>query len=491
MPRILAIDWDRCEARYVLAMARGAQVQIEAAGAVVLPEPEEGAGLPAAEIGARLGEALAAQRVGRAMTLVGVDRASNDLMALTLPPASEAELPELVANEVLRESQVGGEQAVMDFVPLGDDPTEPRKVTAAVLSAERLEQITATCAAAGLRPNRLLLRSFATASLFLRTTPPPEEICLLVNPVAEEVDLTVLVAGKVAFSRTARLPRAADEAKLTEWLLAEIHRTLGVATQSAGEIGIVECVYIFGRAEEHRRLREQIRDELLLPARSFDPFDALEVPAERVPEGPGRFASLLGMILDEAHGGRHAIDLLHPRRPPRQLHRWQVIALAVAATLAVVLAIGGVVWHQLRNVDAENAALAAELKRLDGLARQYAKQQKVYQAVHDWRAGDVSWLEELREMSERFPPQKDAVVLRLAMSSVSSGGGTIAFQGLVRDPAMIVRMEFGLRDPYHSVHSRRIQEGARQEDYARLFDMSMSVAPRDQDEYLAGRGKQP
>jgi hypothetical protein len=49
----------------------------------------------------------------------------------------------------------------------------------------------------------------------------------------------------------------------------------------------------------------------------FDPFDELTLGPQlksRRPEHVGRFAPLLGLLVDEAGGASHAIDFLHPRK---------------------------------------------------------------------------------------------------------------------------------------------------------------------------------
>jgi hypothetical protein len=69
------------------------------------------------------------------------------------------------------------------------------------------------------------------------------------------------------------------------------------------------------------------------------------------------------------------------------------------------------------------------------------------------------------------------MVLRLQMNSIASGGGAIVLQGLVRDPSLIVRLEYALRDAWHAVQCRRIQTGSRpDEDYTHLFDGSIVVS---------------
>ncbi len=92
------------------------------------------------------------------------------------------------------------------------------------------------------------------------------------------------------------------------------------------------------------------------------------------------------------------------------------------------------------------------------------------------KAGEIVWLDELRELSIRFPASRDAVVLRMSMSAAKGGGG-IALQGLVRDPSVVARLDQNLHDAYHTVSSRRVGEHPG-EDYSWVFDRSIAVLPR-------------
>ncbi|MBN2022500.1 MAG: hypothetical protein JW809_06865 [Pirellulales bacterium] len=490
MAHLLAIDWDRTEARFVLASASGRTIQIRAAGSVPRGAPTgsdadaESDDAADVRLGEVLGEALKRHGIGRATVLLGVDRGSVELLHLSLPPATDDELPELVANQAARESHFSPDESVLDFLPSGDDPAQPRDVTAVILAREQRERIERIAAAARLRPRRILLRPYASASLFARTASPPEEVCLLVNRVGDEVDLTVMAAGRVAFSRTARLPEA-DEAVVTRRLLDEMARTLAVAVQETPGGGRVEAVYVFGGDGDHEVLVNRIRGELALRAMVVDPFVSVDVAASVAPGNPGSFASLLGMLLDEARGSRHAIDFLHPRReppPPDRRRRW---IIAAAAALAVATAGGYYVWDRLADVDAVNARLANDLKEHRALLKQANDKCQLVEAIRQWQATDVNWLDELRDLSLRFPSSRDALVTKMTLSPGRGSGGSVAFVGLVRDPAIVVRMETTIRDGFHEVRSRRVQERQQERDYTWQFDATMDVLKRDKSQYTS------
>ncbi len=505
MARILALDWDHREARFVLATVGRGSLRIQAAEVVSLDEIDEDvsgdeigdgaeenttstsdaeqARLHAERVGKALRAALKQHNITRPTVLVGVNRQSVEILHLSLPPATDTELPHLVANQVQQESQVSDEDAVLDFQPVGNDPSEPRWVTAAVLLNEQLERLQATCSAAGLKPRRMLLRSYASASLFSRTTTPPEDVCLLVNLVGDEADLTVTVRGQAVFARTVRLPGEADDEKATRRLVSEIRRTMAVSMQNRLDEGSIEGIYIFGGPEDHADLVDRIKAELSIRAMVLDPFMGVDLPKSLVPDNSGAFAPLLGMLLDETQGGKHAIDFLHPRRRPAPRSRRRPLVIAGSLVAALVLVAGYHVLGQLSTADAKNYALQKELSDLKQLVKKAKKKEEVVRAVQGWQSNDVNWLDELRDMSLRFPSSRDTVVLRMTLARARGGGGSVNFSGLVRDPLIVVRMESNVRDKYHEIRSKRVQERQQDKDYTWRFETSMTVAKRVKDDY--------
>lgn len=476
MPRILAIDWDQHEARCVLASATGKKVQVLAAEAVPLVDVAEGGEASHPDLGGSLRAMLSEQRTGRAAVLVGVHRAAVELMNFSLPPAKDAELAQLVVIQATRESQTLGQEATLDFVAISEDPRASREVMAAVLPGEMRREVDEACAKAGVKPNRIVLRQLAAASLFLRSV-APQQPCLLVNLVADEADLTVVCEGRAVFLRSVRLPEKAGEDVVQNRLVAEINRTLVVAQQGPLGGASVETVYLFGALGEHDGLIGRIRGAMQLEVKSVDPFESVDVSDVEVPASAGRYASLLGMVLDEVHAS-HAIDFLHPRKPPRPPNRRRTFAIAAGIALALAIGGGYYYWSLLREADDLNAQYASRVLELDKLLKANAKQQQLIDSVRAWKAGEIVWLDELRELSLRMPPSRDAVVQQMTMSGGRGNKGVIALQGVVRNPSVVAQIDQSLHDAYHTVDTRRVGEHPRGDEYAWHFDRSISVTPR-------------
>jgi hypothetical protein len=332
------------------------------------------------------------------------------------------------------------------------------------------------------KPSRILLRPLAAASLFVRRVSPTERVCLLVSPVGNEADLVVLMEGRVVFQRTVRLPDEVAEEPTAQRLAGEIRRTLMVAQQGPLAANAVERVYVFGGSEEHQQLTEAVAADLGVTVSVVDPFEITDVPDDGPTERPGRFAALVGMILDESYGA-HAVDFLHPKRPPPPVDRRRIVVAAVVAAVLAVVALGYYAWSEVAAADEEVQRLTDELKERDDLLKRTAEPRQLVEAVRDWQSGEIVWLDELRDLSLRFPSGRELIVQRMTMATDRSGGG-IEFNGMVRDQEVVTRMEQGMRDQYHEVRSRRLQERDQGKGYPWVFETSMSVAGRDKESYV-------
>lgn len=477
MPRLLAVEWDSREARVAVAADRGNRVLLEQAFAVELSGREAGKTLSAQQVGRQVADALQARQIRRGEALVAVGRAGIELKRLSLPPAPEDELPELVRFQALREFHSLGEDWPLDFIPLGGGMEEARTVLAAAISPELVGQIQETCQAAALKPQRLVLRPVAAAALLLRHPQGRREgVRLLVDPLPEEADLTVLADDGVVFVRTARLPLAAEDGDGYRPLLGELRRTLAAANnQLAGRR--VEAIYLCGSPQKQAPLVARIQQELNLPAYVFDPLDVVDVDpqlARQMPEHIGRFAPLLGTLIDELFERPPAIDFLHPRRrpaPPSRRGRY----IAAAAIVAGVLVLGGLtVWMRLAALDRRIEELARTSVGLEGMVAEARQMSQSTAEIEKWLAGDVLWLDELERLSRRLPGAQDVMVTQLRLAS-APGGGTIQLDGLVRQAAIVDQLEQQLRDESHGVEGRGRQQSPKTGAYGWQFRSTVTV----------------
>ena len=268
MPHILVLDWDQREIRYVLGQTSGRDVRVLALDSLPLPAAGEHPQQADQAFAAEIKVAGDSWKAGRARVLVALPRSGVELLYLTLPPASDEELPELVANQAVQESPTISEQTLLDFLPAAGGPEAPRSVLVAALADEEQQRIRGRLAAAGLTPQRIVLRPLGGASLFRRLISASEQTCLVINRVGQDLELNVVAPDRLGFTRTVRLPEQVSDEDVADRLVAEAKRTvLATPREHVGDEGI-RNVYVFGRPADYESLAADIGGDVVAAGRS-------------------------------------------------------------------------------------------------------------------------------------------------------------------------------------------------------------------------------
>jgi Tfp pilus assembly PilM family ATPase len=423
MSKFLALEWDEHEIRAAIASQRGATAVLERAFAVPLPPPADDKPHDAASVGRVLREALASESVRKIETLAVVGRTSIELKEMSLPPAPDDELPDMVRFQALRDFTQMSDDTPLDFIPLPGHDAEHRSVLAAAISNELLAEIKSTCEQAGLTLTHLVLRPCAAASLLQRHHPAADQVRMFVDLLGDEVDLTVLDQDTPLLMRTTRLPGDASQPEFCRPLFLEIRRTIA-AVQNKLHGRKVAKIWLCGDGPSQQTLAEMVKSELDLPTELFDPFAAFEQSGglrQRLPEHHSRFAPVLGLLAGAAAGDRHAIDFLDPRRRPVAKTRRRELAIGAACAAALVLMFVGWTWWRLRTLDNEIAALNQERSKLDAHIKKNVKTEKDAEELDRWLAGDVPWLDVLHRLSQRGPKSEDVMLTALKADVDKSG----------------------------------------------------------------------
>lgn len=474
MPRMLALEWDSREARVAVANLRSGGLTVEQAFSVPL---SSGAADPATEIVRGLNE----RRIARLPALVAVGRASIELKRLSIPPAPDDELPDLVRFQAQREFNSWTDDWALDFTPLDADATQPRDVLAAALSPDVLRQVRGVCEQANIKAERLVLRPCAAAAL-VRYRPPSQaaRVQLLVDLLGEEVDLTVVVGEHAVFLRTARLSLDHESQAADPWrpLVGEIRRTLAAAHHQMGS-DRVEAICLFHGRGGDDALADRLTKDLRMPVAMFNPFAGVELGGElraESPENPGRFAPLLGMLVEEAHEARPAFDFLNPRRPAEPPSRKRPLALAGASTVSLLVLAVGWGWWTLSSLDRDIAAKTAQIKQLEPDV--VKAQERIAEAsnLDEWLARDVVWLDELAELSAAAPPAQDVVVTDVLMNR-KPDGGELVLTGVVRDVEVVDDLESELASERRRVEGRGRTLDPKGGKYPWRFTTAILIAP--------------
>jgi Tfp pilus assembly PilM family ATPase len=477
MSRLIALEWDDFEARVAVAEVRRGSMTLEQAFAVALPAALAPGGTGAmisasgahdlGAIGRRIGEALLARGVRKTRTLVAVGRANIELKNLTLPPCPPEELPELVRFQAEREFNTLGDDWPLDYIPQPGAEHEPQTVLAAAISPDLVAEIEVTCQSANLTPERLVLRPCAAASLLSRMHPSDErKLRLLVDLLADEADLTVLAGDTVVFLRTARLPHELLESDPIRALLPEIRRTIA-AVQNRFQGQYITEIFLCGAGADQESLVREIGRDLNLPAELFNPLTCCALSPElqsSLPKHPSRFAPLAGMLLDETSSGSAVIDFLNPRRRPKAQSEKRKYVLPAIAAATILFAIVAWHWYELHSLEQEIIAATETLKVQESKLPLAEERVATAALIENWLNGDIVWLDELAELSQEAPTNKELIVTKFvgavpenAAAAAGKAGpksrGTLKLDGVAQDRGIWVQLEQKLKDLEHHVTS--------------------------------------
>ncbi len=491
MPRILAIDWDRREARALLLHSGPTGMSVAGAWATPL-DSVEGASPAGKHVGSRLAAAMSGQPSGKVTTIIGVGRDHVQMKLLALPPAPADELPEMVRFLAERELTNLGSEGALDFIPLAGDAQTAHQVLAVALSPAGLAEAREICQALNVEPDHITLRACGPAALVTRAgAVSAENVALLINPLTDEADLTVLADDHLISMRTIRLPEPGQTEARARTLVGEVRRTVAAVRQQLGDRQVDRLLYC-GSADDSQ-LTTMLSTELGLPITLIDPvanapsgFSGLGIPPDRL----GRFAAVLGLALSEADRRPPVIDFLNVRRRAERARFGRVHILAGSALAAALLLFGVYLWRQSANLSNELAETKREIKEMQDSVKQHEKIMAKAMAVERWLATDINWLDEMEQFSRDLRPKamsdkefaaaQDVVVTQVTLSrppGVDAAGGKVDLQAVAKTAEAVADLEQRLRDEQHSVTTGSGQQDRSVPGYDWSFGLHVNISP--------------
>ncbi len=392
MARYLAIDWDHGQLHVVAATVRGTAVQIQRAAVWEVPQVPNPA--EAEALGRQLRERLKEGGFSPAPVLACVGRDRVVLKEVRYPAVPEAEEPAVVRFQAVKELTEPADEVVIDYAAAPNGGTERRALTP-ILRRELLQAYQALCQAAGLKLVGLTPRPFGIAACVKHPAEAAaaESGAVAVLAVAGRwAEFCVVRGTALVFARTAAVGAG---------LAGEVRRNLAVYAGQSPQAPI-RAVYLAG-GDELIELRERLRTLLPVPVQTFDPFGGTERPELPV-TGRGSFAGAAGLLYAQASGAGLPINFVRVKQPgPKHDPNRKRVLLAAGLALAVLLAGGSWCYSQLNAADAELANLTAVNASLDSRLVPLEEEAKYYKALSDWDNTNVVWLDELYDVTGRFP----------------------------------------------------------------------------------------
>jgi Tfp pilus assembly PilM family ATPase len=400
LARFLALDWDHQQLHVVAATVSGGAVKIQRAA--VWHEEQTPSLAHADELGRLLRDRLKEAGIAPAPVLACLGRDRVIVKDIRFPPVPPEEEPALVRFQVVKELTDVPESAVIDYT-LASKPgaAGERRALALIVRRELLDAYQAICRVAGLKLAALTPRSFGIVACLkqligtsvLTPAPEPADAPVAVLAVAERwAEFCVLRGEAVVFARSLAVGPG---------LTGEVRRNLAVYAGQAPQQPI-RAIYV-ADSGEHAALRERLHGLLAVPVHPFDPFAG----AER-PELPGRnrgaFAGTIGLLHAQASRQPLPVNFVQPKQPrpasdPNK--RLLVLLGALAASLLIAALAFFLIQRslQLKEID----SLTAQNMELDRQMTPIKDEARQIKAIGDWLDNEVSWLDELYDMTQRFP----------------------------------------------------------------------------------------
>lgn len=478
MTRFIALDWDRIEARIIVARTTGNEISVDKVAAVPITLEGQGQDTNFDGLEEQLKSVLRSERAGKAPVLAAIGRSAIELRTLKLPPAPEDELPEMVRFQAMREFSSLTEETPLDFVALGDAAQEPGEVVAAAIPLDLSRQLDNALTEQGCEIARSTLRPCSAASLAMRRDPKSKVgVALVIAQQADSAELSVLKNGIVVFTRSFRLPAGWHPGETGEPLLGEVRRTI-VAAQNQLSGTKIDRIVMFGTETEHAGLRERLEDRTKLDVTLIDPFDGIRVSGAAA-EQPERFAALIGMLKDEAAAVRPTFDFKNPRKKPEPESNSRTYLLYAATAATVALGLIFLVWWQYQTLNNKISRQKMAINALKRDNKYLAPVIELQNKLDHWKRGDKNWIEELNYIStsEGLTPD-DFRIETLSARSLTSTDNTGVIELSVRARDGVQRkLQDSLYDEDHRIVSGLSTVKKDDERYPAQFKTSITLKP--------------
>jgi general secretion pathway protein L len=292
---------------------------------------------------------------------VAIDGDQCFIQRLTLPPAAQKRLEEVLPFEIGGQLPVDIDELVYDHRTLRrDKSTDPLVVMTAAARTDAVRaRIELVSSALARQPDRvgcgpLTLSNLASVMSSLRGPGP----FALVDLGAERTEVTVLAHGEAVFVRTlsqgvAGLPASAST------LSGELRQTFLAASITVGKD--LQAAFLIGGGAAASGAAEYLAYEVGVPVEPLPRFEMEGVTEERAAQVP-RFAKAIALALG-ASGRSRDLDL---RQGPLAFQRgfgFLKEKLPVLSGLGAAIAISFVFsnWAEMRALDREHELLTAQL----------------------------------------------------------------------------------------------------------------------------------
>lgn len=386
MAGILGIDLDHAELRLAELVPASSGFQLHAALALPM------GAIDPATLGAQLKERLKEVGFKAHSVVIALAHDAMTCREVRHPNIQANELPAIVQFQVLKESAVPIDDAVVDYVPLTQPlSTGERRSLTYVVRKARIKYCETLCEAAGLKLLAIVPRAVALiAGLAKVKTDSKEAIGYACSNT-----FFVLHQGELIFNRSLGTPNDATD------LLNELRRSIA-GYENQANLPPLSQVLLAGH-ELPAEVQQQL-STFRVPVMLYDPYLGI-TGAERL-HGHGDYAVACGAAQVTKSFKKPPVEFLEPKKVVVKPNRTRSYAIfgAVAAVLLAGL-VWGVYWMMTSSIDTEIADLQDSIRTRQSLEKKFADDEvaKRFEAIKTWKDQEIYVLEEIYDLIENFP----------------------------------------------------------------------------------------
>jgi Tfp pilus assembly PilM family ATPase len=434
LARFLALDWDHNQVHVVAADVSGGSIRVR--NVLVWRESQSPNPAEAKALGQALRERLKAAGIAPAPVLACVGRDRVILKDIRYPPVAAADEHNVVRIQASKDLTDPPDEVVIDYTPLASSPGGERRALALIVRKELLSAYQDLCQGAGLRLAGLTPRPFGIAACVRRMADSPH----LPAPAEPDGATAVLtVAEHWADFSIVRGPHLVYSRSLTAGpgLAGEVRRNLAVYGGQNPQAPVA-TVFLAGGGEEHAELHSRLQDTLEIPVHFFDPFALVDRP-DLPATGRGGFTGAVGLLYAQASAGGLPINFARVKKAEKAKSPHRRLAVLAGGLVAVLALAGGAFWYlRQSDMDKKITALTKDKAEADALLAKLGEDGKRYDAVNTWVEGEVVWLDELYDLSDRLPQNNALRVTvvngeQLARNAKSKQVAKMTIKGIIGD----------------------------------------------------------
>lgn len=429
-------------------------------------------------IGQQLRNRLDQESIACTQAAILLSRPTVEFFSGSMPPAEDFELPSLVRNFVLQEADDVDDQ-VIDFVVTGGDHQTTIDVLAMTCDRVVLETSAKQFKEAGFKLLAATYSGFGAVQLIHQVAHQKLPITIAITSSESSTEIVVLQQRRPILFRTIQRGIQPGDSYATA-LAAEVQRTLAFIGAGDNDSALI---YLMGSHEDLGEVAEVMSETVSSSVTITGVLDHVDASAVEPFDDAAGYAQLIG-VASAIHQDRLAANFLAPRKAAPQNQPWKKFAALAAIAAAIVGVLGFYGWTE-RSEQLE--IIAKRQQTIAGLAKQASKSaelQSIVDAVSSWQRTDITWLDELKDLSDRFPKRKESLVRKMTMSAADNGAGVVDLSVQVSSPEVITELESAIRDDRHSVSSKRVTEVNDSEELTWSFDTRIvfQPLPRPKDE---------